>query len=128
VGGGEYDPDNCIKDRCVLSVFLAIGFCSSPCPGDTSGAARSTVTAFRDCHLVEPFRRCWHSTTSPVIDTAAATTTGGTWPCAGFAEKAGASFDKRLIQIIAARSARLTTAAGKRRAILAVASQQKKKD
>jgi hypothetical protein len=44
------------------------------------------------------------------------------------AEKAGASFDKRLIQIIAARSARLTTAAGKRRAILAVASQQKKKD
>jgi hypothetical protein len=64
----------------------------------------------------------------PVIDTAAATTTGGTWPCAGFAEKAGASFDKRLIQIIAARSARLTTAAGKRRAILAVASQQKKKD
>jgi hypothetical protein len=81
-----------------LSVFLAAGLCLSPCPGDTSGAARSTVTAVRDCHLVEPFRRYRSSTTSPdsVVDTAAATTTGGTCPCVGSVEKVGADSDKRL--------------------------------
>jgi len=65
--------------------------------------------------LVEPFRRYWRSTTSPVIDTAAATTAGGTCPCTGSAEKAGASFDKRLIQTIAAEKCSTDQGDGKRR-------------